>query len=69
MGAMNSTSATAAARNVRPVSWRTRTAVSPIALATHRAPKRFIRNAGSPSGAKRADASHPSRTYAGKPVG
>ena len=43
--------------------------VTPAAVATRTAERRFIRNAGSPNGANTNEASQPSRTYAGKPVG
>ena len=49
-------------RTTQPVSFRTRSTVTPAATATHRAENRFIRKAGSPNGCRTTDANQPSST-------
>ena len=48
---------------------RSRWTVIPAAPATSSADSRFMRKASSPSGCRTTDATQPTRTYAGKPVG
>ena len=49
-------------RIVQPVSFRTRSTVTPAATARQMAENTFIRKAGSPNGWRRIDASQPSST-------